>query len=159
MASNPNERIFRLNEKIREITKRRLPELEDFFVSLAMEAYREIIKNEPEDPFECLKSTKDTDSDTEEVVVTTRQINGKSYYTFLQDVDCSFNTVHERIPGDGDNESEMGDFMGYMDTKDRFWEAVIVNGEVKSYIYDTLHTYPVGDHKYPDLEIESSFFE
>lgn len=171
MATEPNERIFQINKRVRDIVRKRLPELEDFCVSVAMEAYKDIIKNEPDDPFRHLLSenTKDhnqtTPSNTlfyetdtyedegEEVAVTTREFDGKTYYTFINDEGNDFCGVHERIMND-DNESEIGDLAGYVDTNDRFWEAVKENGQIVKYMFED-HTVPakVDDvMRYPNLD-------
>lgn len=163
MASEPNERIFQINKRVREIIKKRVSELEDFCVSVAMEAYREIVKNEPDDPFRYLlsenvkgnvrESTDLFSEDGEEVAVTTREFNGRKYYTFIDDEVNEFCGVYERIVND-DNESEIGDLAGYVDTEDRFWEAFKENGQIIKYKHDTyIIPVKVADvMRYPDLD-------
>jgi len=172
MSTEPNERIFQINRRVREIVRKRLSDLEDFCVSVAMEAYKDIVKNEPDDPFKCLLSeskkdhTQESSSNTlfyevdeydedeeEEVAVTTREFDGKTYYTFINDEGNDFCGVHDRIVDD-DNESEIGDLVGYVDTEDRFWEAVKENGQIVKYKFED-HTVPakVDDvMRYPDLD-------
>ena len=95
-----SSRFFRFNSKCATTDLLKVWS-EDFCVSVAMEAYKDIIKNEPDDPFRHLLSenTKDhnqtTPSNTlfyetdtyedegEEVAVTTREFDGKTYYTFI----------------------------------------------------------------------------
>jgi len=173
MSSEPNERIFQINKRVRDIIRKRLPELEDFCVSVAMEAYREIVKNEPDDPFHCLLTEnakeniresgesadlfyddgEDDDEDGEEVAVTTREFNGKKYYTFIDDEGNEFCGVHERIVND-DNESEIGDLAGYVDAEDRLWEASKENGQIITYKYGTYVIPAKVDDvmRYPDLD-------
>lgn len=173
MASEPNERIFKINTRVRDIIRKRLPELEEFCVSVAMEAYREIVKNEPDDPFQCLRTNESSsntrehsntfenlgelfcepEGDEEEVAVTTREFNGKSYYTFLDDEDNDLRGVHERIIGD-DNESEVGDLVGYVDKEDRFWEAIAENGQIVKYQYKQYIVPAKKDDimRYPDID-------
>lgn len=163
--SPPNERVFRINEKVREVIRRRLPDLEDFFVSVAIEAYKAVIASEPEDPFSDLKSfdvptssrdmemNEETGSYSEEVAVIPRTLNGKTYYTFLDDESGELTCVHERVIAD-DNVSEVGDLVGYIDMEDRFWEATKINGNIESYTHNDI-TVPALKNtlmRYPDLD-------
>lgn len=177
MSDHPNERIFRLNDKVREVLRRRITELEDFCVSVAIQAYKEIIDTEPGDPFEFLKDVElpenksvcienptdnayiddnvdsEYDTDEEEVSVTTRIFNGVVYYTFIDDEGNDLCGVHERIIAD-DNESEVGDLVGYVDTEDRFWEAIKANGNIEEYSHDGVIVPALKDTimRYPDLD-------
>ena len=172
MSSEPNERVFQINQRVRDIVRKRLSELEDFCVSIAMEAYKDILQNEPDDPFRFLlsESTGDHSHDTksnslfdeldnqsddgaEEVAVITREFEGKNYYTFINDEGNDFCGVHERIVDD-DNESEIGDLAGYVDSEDRFWEAITENGQIVKYKYED-HIVPAkvdNVMRYPDLD-------
>jgi hypothetical protein len=170
MSSEPNERIFKLNTRVREIIRKRLPELEDFLVSVAIESYKEILKDEPEDPFLFLKNQnigsgvntleqsddlfyENENEEEEQVSVTTREFNGKIYYTFLEDEGNELCGVHERIVGD-DNESEVGDLAGYVDDQDRFWEAHTIDGKIAKYTHKDLTVPAKTDTfmRYPDLD-------
>jgi hypothetical protein len=173
---NPNDRIFKINQAIRDVVRKRLSEFEDLFVSMAIEAYKDIVKNEPDDPFKELGNMdivqseeqsdenilfyedEDEDEDEEEeVVVTTRTFHGKTYYTFLEDEEKEFTGIHERIITD-DNESEVGDLAGYVDNEDRFWEAHTIDGKIAKYTYtgnDLKVTVPAKTDtfmRYPDID-------
>jgi len=170
MASGPNDRLFQINQKVRELIRKRLPEFEDIFVSIAMDAYREIVQNEPEDPFDCLKGSSiethqhssalddliyddEDDEEEEEVSVTTRIFNDTTYYTFLEDEGNTLRGVHERIMND-DNESEVGDLAGYVDDQDRFWKAVKKNGKIEEYTHENTRIPALTNTimRYPDLD-------
>jgi hypothetical protein len=175
MSNEPNERVFQINKRVRDIVRKRLVELEDFCVSVAMEAYKDILQNEPDDPFkflftdstqhhkketesntlfyEMVDQSDDEEEDGEEVAVTTREFHGKTYYTFIDDEGNDFCGIHERIIDD-DNESEIGDLAGYVDTEDRFWEAVKENGQIVKYNCEDLVVPAKVDNvmRYPDLD-------
>ena len=197
MSSSPDDTVFRINEKIREIVRKRIHELEDFAVSVAIQAYNEVRTSRKEDPFvnvmdgitwekdetlqglhlgEDMSLCKDIslnvditseeikdivpghtdaisyETEDEECTVTTRLFNGKEYYTFLDDEGQELCGVHERIVTD--NESEIGDLAGYVDTQDRFWEAIKVNGKIEEYEHDGIRVPAVSESymRYPDLE-------
>lgn len=173
MASHPNERIFQINQKVRERVRKRLSELEDIIVSIAIDTYKDIINGEPDDPFDCLKNTgsvysdtrsdktqhidtflydEDEDEEDEEVSVTTRMFDGILYYTFLEDEGNELRGVHERIVND--DESEVGDLAGYVDEQDRFWKAIKRNGKIEEYFHDQDRV-PAKTNtimRYPDLD-------
>lgn len=190
MASAPDDTVFRIHEKIREIVHKRINELEDFAVSVAIQAYNEVKNVKTHDPFANImdgitwdkdetfedvsmghndisgKNTKDIiivdpgqaepiayDTEDDECTVTTRLFNGKEYYTFLDDEGQELCGVHERIITD-DNESEIGDLAGYVDTEDRFWEAIKVNGKIEEYEHNGTRVPAISESymRYPDLD-------
>ena len=173
MSTEPNERVFQINKRVRDIVRKRLSDLEDFCVNVAIEAYKDILQNEPDDPFKFLLSDDKptlmgkTESDTlfyemddlsdkedgEEVAVTTREFDGTNYYTFVNDEGNDFCGVHERIVDD-DNESEIGDLVGYIDNEDNFWKAVKDNGNIIKYRCKNIIVPVKMDYtmRYPDLD-------
>ena len=190
MASAPDDTVFRIHEKIREIVHKRINELEDFAVSVAIQAYNDVKNVKKDDPFESImrgitwekdetfedistdkkdisdENTKDIiivdpghtepityDTDDDECTVTTRVFNGKEYYTFLDDEGQELCGVHERIVTD--DESEIGDLVGYVDTEDRFWEAIKVNGKIEEYEHNGTRVPAVSETsfmRFPDLD-------
>jgi hypothetical protein len=157
MNNEPNQRIFKINETIRKIVKSRIHEFEDLLVSIAIDAFRDIVKDEPEDPFQCLKqsiflpvfeqmgsgSGSDGDDgddncieDEEECVkVITREFDGINRYVFVEDNSTNSNqAVHRREMED--DESVIGDLVGYLDEFDHFWEAKFENGEIVGFVFE-----------------------
>jgi hypothetical protein len=101
------------------------------------------------------KSLKKANDDLEDMLVRVKEIDGKNVYVYIGEdsVKHNGNCVYDRVINN-DNESEIGDIIGFLDNNEEYWKVKIEKSQIVGFTKDVLYVPIKKDLTdiYPDWE-------